>query len=181
MNTSVATPAEAGTPANICLPMLVLGQFFPEHGGTYVGRCRSTDGKSQWEVFAAPVETGECQEITFGPRGVRVDGADDHRDGLANTLALINAAADHPAARACNGLAINGRSDYYLPSRAEMMLCWMNAPESFSRDDVYWTSTQYVSDYAWSQYFYDGNQYFNVKDWEQRCRAVRRELINSSL
>ena len=41
-------------------------------------------------------------------------------------------------------------------------------------DEVwYWSSTQYSDGNAWYQYFDDGDQYYNNKKFEARCRAVR--------
>ena len=44
-------------------------------------------------------------------------------------------------------------------------------------DRWYWSSTQYSANYAWYQYFDDGNQNTFVKAYEGRVRAVRRFLI----
>ena len=74
---------------------------------------------------------------------------------------------------------INGFADWSLPDRHEARLLAINTPQGFDVNDWYWTATQNASypDYAWMQYFDDGNQYYDHKSNEYRARAVRRELI----
>jgi len=45
--------------------------------------------------------------------------------------------------------------------------------EAFETDRYYVSSTQYGEYYAFHQYFYDGAQITNFKDYERRCRFVR--------
>lgn len=50
------------------------------------------------------------------------------------------------------------------------------APEAFD-DRWYWSSTEFGSVYAWYQYFGDGYQDSDYKNFVARCRAVRKFLI----
>jgi hypothetical protein len=99
---------------------------------------------------------------------------------------LIHAASEHEifdtnwndaieAAKA----SINGFSDWSLPDRREARLLSINSPDSFDKDDWYWTSTQHAgdSDYAWNQDFSHGGQDLIHKSCEARARAVRRVSI----
>lgn len=49
-------------------------------------------------------------------------------EGRRATLAMVAAdtAAVYPAAHYCNGLTTSGRTDWYLPARDELELCWRN-------------------------------------------------------
>lgn len=62
-----------------------------------------------------------------------------------------------------------------LPSRFEAALLYANLQECFVTD-WYWTSTQYAGGeaYAWIQYFTNGGQRLDHKDYGFRARAVRR-------
>lgn len=51
-------------------------------------------------------------------------------------------------------------------------------PEAF-RDTWYWSSSQRSANYAFGQYFDDGDQFFLAKVNELRVRPVRRVLIDS--
>lgn len=98
--------------------------------------------------------------------------------------------ANHPAAHFCRQLQINGFSDWYLPSRDELMLIWMalgpnrkKTPELFKagateafEERWYWSSTETASDVdvAWGLDFGTGYQDYYNKDSINAVRAVRR-------
>ena len=65
-----------------------------------------------------------------------------------------------------------------LPDRAEQALLFKYMPEEFQKD-WYWSNTQHAggSDYAWFQYFRNGNQSNDCKSCELRVRPVRRVTI----
>jgi hypothetical protein len=64
------------------------------------------------------------------------------------------------------------------PGQTDAQAFRTGGPEAFE-GTWYWTSTQYASDsaYAWCQYFDNGYQYYDLKDYELRARAVRRLVI----
>lgn len=66
----------------------------------------------------------------------------------------------------------------YLPSRRDQAMLYANLKEQF-KEAWYWSSEQYAenADYAWVQYFLNGNQGSYLKDGEWRARAVRRLVI----
>ena len=65
-----------------------------------------------------------------------------------------------------------------LPDRVEQALLWAHLKDRF-QPEWYWSNTQHASysDFAWLQYFDDGDQYYGHKDDEYRARAVRRVEI----
>ena len=65
-----------------------------------------------------------------------------------------------------------------LPNRYEQALLFAHQRDKFDRD-WYWSNTLHESyqGYAWSQYFRDGYQYFNDRNYELRARAIRREYF----
>ena len=62
-----------------------------------------------------------------------------------------------------------------LPTRREQSLLFANLKDHFKQEG-YWSSEEHASysDYAWSQYFDNGDQNCNLKNDELRARAVRR-------
>jgi hypothetical protein len=62
-----------------------------------------------------------------------------------------------------------------LPTRHEQSLLFANLKDQF-QPDRYWSSEEYGNDgsFAWIQGFGVGNQYYDRKSYEGRCRAVRR-------
>ena len=71
-----------------------------------------------------------------------------------------------------------GEFDSQLPNRREQSLLFANLKEEFE-EYAYWSSEQHASysDYAWSQHFYVGHQYYWTKTNPLRARAVRRLAI----
>ena len=60
-----------------------------------------------------------------------------------------------------------------LPTRFESALLYANVRDKIELGDWYWTGTQYSVHDAWNQHFGDGNQNYDFKKFEARCRAVR--------
>jgi len=63
-----------------------------------------------------------------------------------------------------------------LPKRKEQALMFANVPELFEKA-WYWSREQYDAEWAWSQRFGDGCQYYPHKDRQLRARAVRRLIL----
>ena len=81
------------------------------------------------------------------------------------------------AMSACNGLSYGGYDDWYLPNKEELNAMFQKRSSigGFSGSD-YWSSTEYSSNYAWYQYFYNGNKdYENKSQNGNRVRCVRKE------
>ena len=157
---------------------LRIGEYHKAFGGALAGIMRGAIGKPDYYLFVAGGDKGEAKALKFGPREVDVSAATSDIDGLANTVALVTHKETHPAAEWAAGLTIDGFKDFYLPARHELRLCYLNTPELFAKE-WHWSSTQYAgnSGNAWCQNFGDGNQSDPSKDYEGRCRAVRRFLI----
>ncbi len=109
-------------------------------------------------------------------------------DGAKNTAAMAEAGSE--LAKRALELNIGGFADWYLPSQHEISLQFFSLrptqgyqpaeANAFARE-WYWSSTQSSPDDAWFQVFADGFQGYDHKGYEGRARAVRRELITSSL
>jgi len=92
--------------------------------------------------------------------------------GAQNTTNIINSCSTVGiAAKLCQSLELNGKNDWYLPSKDELSLMWKNLADSdgdgenFGPDDPgnisgfvidgYWSSTEIDSVFAWYHYFID--------------------------
>lgn len=167
---SAATPAAAAPAIDSSSPPRI-GEQWPGQGGVYAGLIRCPDGDYHQIVATAP--EGERDAIKWGGYGDDKPEAQSDTDGLANTLALLRSNTQHPAAEWAAELSIGGHEDWYLPSRRELRLAWVNVPELF-QSGWYWSSTQSSPDSAWCQGFSVGNQTSYDKTGELRTRAVRR-------
>ncbi|HTF21298.1 MAG TPA: DUF1566 domain-containing protein [Chryseolinea sp.] len=108
-------------------------------------------------------------------------------DGLANSNAIVAQAGAGTtyAAGLCRAYGAAGDgvlNDWYLPSTWELNQCYnaayavntiLGATNGFQFVD-YWSSTELNTGYAWSMYFYNGDQGYASKGSSYRVRAVRR-------
>jgi hypothetical protein len=87
-------------------------------------------------------------------------------EGKANTQAIVDYSIQNgrsmPAARQCDRLRYGGYDDWFLPSKVELGLMYLNLKEEglgdFS-DAWYWSSSEDNENNAWIQRFQDGYQY----------------------
>ena len=79
------------------------------------------------------------------------------------------------AKTACDTLTLNGYSDWRLPSKEELNQLYLKKDTigGFESGN-YWSSTDYMSNYAWHQYFGDGDGSFTTTGIKTYyVRAVR--------
>jgi hypothetical protein len=80
------------------------------------------------------------------------------------------------AADICANLNLGGYTDWFLPSKDELYLMYANLKVfgvgGFA-DYGYWSSSEFDGDDAWVQYFFNGAQLYDSKDYMYRVRAVR--------
>lgn len=84
----------------------------------------------------------------------------------------------------CLNLSLNGYDDWYLPSKDELYIIFSYnhivtiasaaSPSGGSGlEGAYWSSTEYDSENAWFQSFYDGGPTVSPKNNSKRTRAIR--------
>ncbi|WP_298624515.1 DUF1566 domain-containing protein, partial [uncultured Zoogloea sp.] len=89
-------------------------------GGFFAGLIRI--GSATYGLIVAPKLAGEISG-EWGPRDT-VEGARSFFDGVANTQAMAYAGSD--VAALVRGLVIGGNTDWYIPSRDELEICYRN-------------------------------------------------------
>lgn len=182
-STGLAPMAEL-IPGQLCVTSFAppaIGQHWHGQGGVYAGLMRGVGDQPEYHLIVPTDPAGQLDEIEWGSPGENEPDATSDRDGLTNTRALFDSEHDHPAAQWATDLQIDGFRDWYLPARHELRLCYLNAPELFSTDDWYWSSTQYSPDGAWVQDFAGGGQGLDRKGDTRRAVAVRRVVTTSPL
>lgn len=150
-----------------------IGQPWPEQGGIYAGLMRGAAGKPDYHLVVPAGPKGFIAKVAWGGYEKDEAAAGSEYDGYANTRALVNSKQSHPAAEWAAELEIEGHTDFYLPSRRELALCYAHVPELFEKA-WHWSSTQFSPNDAWVQNFGGGSQLSVRKDSECRARAVRR-------
>lgn len=75
----------------------------------------------------------------------------------------------------CSEYRGGGYRDWYLPSKDELNLVYINLKSTgkISDDDLFWSSSEYLDNYAWWQQFSDGYQGSSNKNYANSVRAVR--------
>lgn len=90
---------------------------------------------SDWSIMAryrlivAPKATGQSASLAYKNADSAAPAAcDSLTEGRKATLAMVAAGNStvYPAAHFCNSLNIGGFTDWYLPARDELELCWRN-------------------------------------------------------
>ena len=148
-----------------------IGQYWPGQGGIYAGDFLGGDGVIYGLIVA---DCGTVQDIGKAPWGQNGSLALSDWDGLGNTTALI--AGDHPAAKLAAEYVHDGCTDFYLPSRREMLLASANLHDLFGKESWYWTSTPYKGgeNNAWSVDFEYGYADDSIRCKDLRVRPFRR-------
>ena len=95
--------------------------------------------------------------------------------GQANTTAIISSqGAGSYAAIVCDNYTADSYSDWFLPSKDELDLLYQQkAVVGGFASTYYWSSSEYNSNSAWTQHFFNGNQVTLAKVNSFRVRAVR--------
>lgn len=149
-------------------------------GSTYAGGLVFyNDGAGHGLVCA---ESDQSTGAEWGCEGTAIGGTSTAiNTGAANTNAIVAGCTTAGiAAKLCYDLTLNTYSDWYMPSRDELALMYLNLKTqslgSLSNGQ-YWSSTENADDattYAWSQRFSDGviELYF-MKHGSGYVRAIR--------
>lgn len=97
--------------------------------------------------------------------------------GEANTSAIVSAQGDGDyAAQICDDLELGGFDDWFLPSRDELDLMYMNLAAIGLGDFAntrYWSSTETNGVFAYAEYFNSGSVNDAEKSNTFRVRAIR--------
>ena len=127
-------------------------------------------------LIAAPSDQGTAQ---WGCWNTAISGADGTAigTGAQNTIDIMNSCSTAGiAARLCGDLTLGGYSDWYLPSKNELTMLYLNRVVigGFTPFN-YWSSTEFDDTYAWYQSFNANTSIeFNLaKTNPANVRAVR--------
>lgn len=123
--------------------------------------------------------TDQGTMIGWGCPGAQIPGANSSNigQGQKNTNDINQGCSDTTkAAYICSNLLLNGYSDWFLPSKNELLLMYTNLKENnignFT-NSTYWSSTEMNSDFAWQVIFNNGISQGGSKSTKTSVRAVR--------
>lgn len=103
-------------------PPLVIGQAY--QGGYYAGQISTTgNGVATHNLVVAPVSSGQSSK-QWKTTNTETAGTSSDINGPTNSSNMNN--ATHPAAEFCEGLSIGGYTDWYMPAKNELEVCYYN-------------------------------------------------------
>ena len=142
-------------------------------------------------LIVAPKDPRHFEGIQWKIERTSTLGARSLYDGYANLQAMDDDL--HPIAKACRALEIGGKRDWYPPSKNELSAIYealapcsggnpeQTVAEGFRDGEAeayepgyYLSSTEFSTGTAWLQNFGDGLQHLWLKNYRNRCRAVRK-------
>jgi hypothetical protein len=173
--TQIARMGAAASTRLLSTPPPARGEYWPGQGGRYICTLPALLGVPARHLVVGEQET---QDLAFGPT-VDVPGAASHLDGPANTAALLVSGQAHPAAKWAAAYTADGHSDFHLPSRLDLVMAHICAPQIFQKSDWYWSSTQGSRYDAFVQDFENGNSLYSGKGLGRRVRAFRWIHLNA--
>lgn len=126
-------------------------------------------------LIAAPFDQGSLE---WGCYKTAISGADGTAfgTGAQNTIDIVAGCTTAGiAAEICSALVLDGYSDWYLPSKDELNMLYINrtAIGGIGYDHSYWSSTESSNYYVWYQNFLNGYQGEESKYYPLSVRAVR--------
>lgn len=90
-------------------------------------------GKRAYAVLVSPSDTET--HLMCKTTNTSTPSTQSVIDGFANSVAMRD--SDHPAARYCLTLSVNGNCDFYLPAKNELELCYRALKPSYAPNDTY--------------------------------------------
>lgn len=141
-------------------------------------------GAFDWTYLEAAPELTEGTGIQWADDATEIGGDAAKTgigDGQAATAAIVQHLEDNTtetdrAAQLADALTHNGFDDWFLPSKDELNLMYVNLHQQSVggfADDSYWSSSEGDSSSAWMQFFNNGDQHNFSKFGSRRVRAIR--------
>jgi hypothetical protein len=113
-------------------------------GGFFAGQISTAGtGVADYNLVIAPKSSGENSSKQWKTSNTSTAGTSSVIDGPTNSSNMNN--ASHPAAQFCEGLTIGTFSDWYMPAKNELEVCYFNLkPTTASNNTGSGTNTNAV-------------------------------------
>lgn len=109
-----------------------IGQSFG--GGYYAGQISTAgNGVADYYLVVAPASSGQSAK-QWKTTNSATSGTKSLIDGPTNSSNMND--ASHPAAQFCKGLSIGGYSDWYMPAKNELEVCYYNLKPTTTTNDT---------------------------------------------
>ena len=98
-------------------------------GGFFAGQISTVgNGVADYNLVVGPVASAQSSSIKYKNANTATAGADSDINGPQNTADIVadGDSTVYPAAHFCNDLTIGGFSDWYMPAKNELEVCYYN-------------------------------------------------------
>jgi hypothetical protein len=122
--TNSAGTSAASAASNSITTVPTIGQAFG--GGYYAGQI-GVSGVATHYLIVGPKSTAQSS-LKWKTPATATSGADSNIDGPQNTADMVAAGNStvFPAAHFCNDLSTGGQTDWYMPAKNELEICYYN-------------------------------------------------------
>jgi hypothetical protein len=104
-------------------------------GGFFAGQISTAgNGIANFNLVVGPLSSAQNASIQWKTTNTSTAGTSSVIDGPTNSANMNN--ASHPAAQFCEGLTIGGYSDWYMPAKNELEVCYFNLKPTTSVNDT---------------------------------------------
>ena len=116
----------ASAASNTITTVPIIGQAFG--GGYFAGQISTAgNGVANFNLVIGPIASSQSTKI-YKNAATATSGADSVVNGEQNTADIVadGNSTVYPAAHFCNDLVIGGFSDWYMPAKNELEICYYN-------------------------------------------------------
>jgi len=109
-----------------------IGQSYA--GGYYAGQISTAgNGVADYNLVIGPKSSAQSY-LAYKTSNSATTGTNSLIDGPTNSGNMNN--ASHPAAQFCEGLTVGGYSDWYMPAKNELIVCYFNLKPTTNVNDT---------------------------------------------
>lgn len=120
IGTSAASAASNSITTSEAAPT-VIGQAYG--GGYYAGQIGVSSVATHY-IVVGPLASAENASLQWKTTNTSTSGTSSNIDGPTNSANMNN--ASHPAAQFCKALTVGGYTDWYMPAKNELEICYYN-------------------------------------------------------
>lgn len=103
-------------------------------GGYFAGQISTAgDGIADYNLVVGPLASAQSS-LQWKTTNTSTAGTSSVINGPANSAAMNN--ANHPAAQFCEGLTIGGFTDWYMPAKNELEVCYYNLKPTTTANNI---------------------------------------------
>ena len=108
-------------------------------GGFFAGQISTAgNGIADYNLVVGPVASADSSSKKYKNANTATTGADSVIDGPQNTADIVadGDSTVYPSAHFCNDLTIGGFSDWYMPAKNELEVCYFNLKPTASSNNT---------------------------------------------